>query len=127
MAVFLGSWNMCWRRASGDDWFQSQTIVLFSVLVLLGACLFFYRAFTAAQPVVDLKAYRDRNFAVGSILTFMLGMVLYGLTYLYPLFSRPGARLQFAADRRNRVRHGARCSCSRPLSASSGASWIRAW
>ncbi|OYW51204.1 MAG: hypothetical protein B7Z30_17780 [Rhizobiales bacterium 12-68-15] len=31
-------------------------------------------------------AYRDRNFAVGSVLTFMLGTVLYGLTYLYPLF-----------------------------------------
>lgn len=86
MAVFLGSLEYVLEEGERDDWFQSQTIVVFSVLVVLGAIVFFYRAFTAAQPVVDLRAYRDRNFAVGSVLTFMLGTVLYGLTYLYPLF-----------------------------------------
>ena len=39
-----------------------------------------------AGPIVDLRAFRDRNFAVGSLLTFVLGIGLYGLTYLYPLF-----------------------------------------
>ncbi|WP_029003620.1 DHA2 family efflux MFS transporter permease subunit [Azorhizobium doebereinerae] len=86
MAVFLGSLEYVLEEGERDDWFQSETIVFFSVMVVLGAILFFYRAFKAKQPVVDLRAYADRNFAVGSVLTFMLGTVLYGLTYLYPLF-----------------------------------------
>ncbi|BAF90435.1 MULTISPECIES: DHA2 family efflux MFS transporter permease subunit [Azorhizobium] len=86
MAVFLGSLEYVLEEGERDDWFQSDTIVFFSVMIVIGAVLFFYRAFRAEQPVVDLRAYKDRNFAVGSILTFMLGVVLYGLTYLYPLF-----------------------------------------
>ncbi len=86
MAVFLASLQYVLEEGERDDWFQSQVIVFFCVTAVLGAILFFYRSFTAAQPVVDLRAYTDRNFAVGSMLTFMLGTVLYGLTYLYPLF-----------------------------------------
>jgi DHA2 family multidrug resistance protein len=48
--------------------------------------LFFARMFTAPQPIVDLRAFVDRNFAVGSMFSFVLGIGLYGLTYLYPVF-----------------------------------------
>jgi DHA2 family multidrug resistance protein len=40
----------------------------------------------AGQPIVDLRAFLDRNFALGSIFSFVLGIGLYGLTYLYPLY-----------------------------------------
>ncbi|MEW6124282.1 MAG: DHA2 family efflux MFS transporter permease subunit [Pseudomonadota bacterium] len=86
MAVMLGSLEYVLEEGAKDDWFQSSTISLLSLAAVLGGVLFFWRAFRAEQPVVDLNAYRDRNFAVGSMLTFMLGTVLYGLTYLYPLF-----------------------------------------
>ena len=42
--------------------------------------------FTARQPIVDLRAFADRNFALGSMFSFVLGIGLYGLTYLYPLY-----------------------------------------
>jgi DHA2 family multidrug resistance protein len=48
--------------------------------------LFFYRAFTAKQPIVDLSAFTDRNFALGSLFSFVLGIGLYGLTFIYPLY-----------------------------------------
>ena len=48
--------------------------------------LFFWRTLTIKTPIVDLRAYRDRNFAVGSVMTFVLGIGLFGLTYLYPLY-----------------------------------------
>lgn len=86
MAVMLGSLEYVLEEGAKDDWFQSSAIVFFTAATLLGGAVFFWRAFSARQPVVDLMAYRDRNFAVGSVLTFMLGTVLYGLTYLYPLF-----------------------------------------
>ncbi len=46
----------------------------------------FLRAFTARLPIVDLGAFANRNFALGSMFSFVLGIGLYGLTYLYPLY-----------------------------------------
>ena len=40
----------------------------------------------ARQPIVDLRAFADRNFGVGSMFSFVLGIGLYGLTYLYPIY-----------------------------------------
>jgi DHA2 family multidrug resistance protein len=40
----------------------------------------------ARDPIVDLGAFSDRNFALGSLFSFVLGIGLYGLTYLYPLY-----------------------------------------
>jgi DHA2 family multidrug resistance protein len=51
-----------------------------------GALVFFWRALSRDEPIVDLGAFRDRNFAFGSLFSFVLGVGLYGLTYLYPLF-----------------------------------------
>jgi DHA2 family multidrug resistance protein len=48
--------------------------------------LFFARVLTAATPIVDLKSFADRNFALGSLFSFVLGIGLYGLTLLYPLY-----------------------------------------
>src|SRR5665213_342792 len=47
---------------------------------------FFYRALTAREPIVDIKAFADRNFAAGSLFSFVLGVGLYGLVFLYPIF-----------------------------------------
>lgn len=86
MAVFLGSLQYVLEEGQTDDWFADETIVLMSVLAAAGAIAFFVRVTRSATPIVDLGAYRDRNFAVGSTLTFVLGIGLYGLTYLYPLY-----------------------------------------
>jgi len=48
--------------------------------------VFFWRVFTAEEPVVDLRAFKDVNFAFGSLFSFVMGSGLYGLTYLYPLY-----------------------------------------
>jgi MFS transporter, DHA2 family, multidrug resistance protein len=47
---------------------------------------FFWRVLTARQPIVDLTAFKDRNFWTGSMLSFVMGIGLYGLTYLYPVY-----------------------------------------
>jgi DHA2 family multidrug resistance protein len=36
--------------------------------------------------VVDVRAFNNRNFATGSLFSFMLGVGLYGLVYLYPVY-----------------------------------------
>ena len=47
---------------------------------------FFWRVLAYRQPIVDLRAFPNRNFAFGSFYTFVIGAGLYGATYLIPLF-----------------------------------------
>ncbi|GLK54309.1 DHA2 family multidrug resistance protein [Methylopila capsulata] len=86
LAAFLGSLEYVLEEGARDDWFQDETIRVLTVVSVVGGIAFFWRCFAAKDPLVDLRAYADRNFAVGSLLTFAMGVGLYGMTYLYPVF-----------------------------------------
>ncbi|MGO9702374.1 MAG: DHA2 family efflux MFS transporter permease subunit [Xanthobacteraceae bacterium] len=86
MALFLGALEYVLEDGPRYDWFEDPTITLAAVVSASSAVIFFIRVLTAGQPIVDLRAFADRNFALGSMFSFVLGMGLYGLTYLYPVF-----------------------------------------
>jgi DHA2 family multidrug resistance protein len=86
MAIFLGSLEFVLEEGQKNDWFNDRGIALLALAAAAAAIVFFWRVLTAREPIVDLRAFLDRNFAVGSLLTFVLGIGLYGLTYLYPLY-----------------------------------------
>ena len=86
MAAFLGSLEYVLEEGPLDDWFEDHVIVVMTGVMVVGALLFLYRAFTAREPIVDLTAFRNRNFAFGSLFSFVMGIGLYGLTYLYPVY-----------------------------------------
>jgi DHA2 family multidrug resistance protein len=86
MAAFLGSLEYVLEEGPNNDWLQDESVFLFSIVLTVGAIVFFYRAFTQEEPIVDLRAFNNINFAFGSLFSFVMGIGLYGLTYLYPLF-----------------------------------------
>ena len=86
MAAFLGSLEYVLEEGTRLEWFQSHEILFFTVVMVAGAVLFFWRALTRDDPLVDLYAFRNRNFAFGSLFSFCMGIGLYGLTYLYPVY-----------------------------------------
>jgi MFS transporter, DHA2 family, multidrug resistance protein len=86
MAGFLGALEYVLEDGPRYDWLQDEAIFYAAIVSALSAVAFFWRAFTAPEPIVDLRAYANRNFAVGSMFSFVLGIGLYGLTYLYPVY-----------------------------------------
>jgi len=48
--------------------------------------LFVIRSLTFARPVVDLRALKNRNFALGCFLSFVTGIGIFSTIYLTPLF-----------------------------------------
>ena len=86
MAGFLGSVEYVLEEGAANDWFDDNVIAFFGVVALASAVGFFWRAFTAKEPVVDLRAFSNRNFATGAAFSFVMGIGLYGLTYLYPVY-----------------------------------------
>ena len=86
MAGFLGGMEYVLEEGPQKDWFSEDLVLICAVVSVLGAVLFFWRAVTAEQPIVDLSAFQNRNFAFGSLFSFVMGVGLYGLTYVYPIF-----------------------------------------
>ena len=86
MGVFLGALEYVLEEGNANDWFNDRLIVLGAVASAIGAIVFFYRALTVEFPVVDLTAFLNRNFMFGSIFSFVMGIGLYGLTYIYPVY-----------------------------------------
>ncbi|GLK71027.1 DHA2 family efflux MFS transporter permease subunit [Ancylobacter dichloromethanicus] len=86
MAGFLGSLEFVLEEGPTNDWFEDRAIAFFAVVGTVSAVSFFARVFMAREPVVDLRAFANRNFSVGSAFSFVVGIGLYGLTYLYPLY-----------------------------------------
>jgi DHA2 family multidrug resistance protein len=86
MAGFLGALEYVLEEGPRYDWFDDGTITLLAIVSAVSALVFFVRVLTARVPIVDLHAFANRNFAVGSLFSFVLGIGLYGLTYVYPVY-----------------------------------------
>lgn len=86
MAIFLGCFEYVLEEGPGEDWFDSPLICGLSLVVIVSGIAFFIRVLKIEMPIVDLRAFRNRNFAIGAGLGFCVGIALYGLTYLMPQF-----------------------------------------
>jgi DHA2 family multidrug resistance protein len=86
MAGFLGALEYVLEEGPRNDWFGDGSVLLMARISAVSAVVFFARVLTARQPIVDVRAFGDRNFGLGSAFSFVLGIGLYGLTYLYPIY-----------------------------------------
>ena len=86
MAVFLGSLEFVLDEGPRHDWFEDGLVLQMFWCMLAGALVFFWRAFTAEHPIVELRTYRNRNFVFGSIAAFVVGVMIFGMVYLVPTF-----------------------------------------
>ncbi len=86
MAVFLGSLEFVLEEGPRDDWFDDQTIATFACIAAIASVFFIWRVLSYRQPIVDIRAFANRNFLIGSTFSFIIGIGLYGSTYLMPLF-----------------------------------------
>ncbi|PZW39267.1 DHA2 family multidrug resistance protein [Humitalea rosea] len=86
MATFLGCLEYVMEEGPRWDWLQDSTVLSLAVICMISGALFFHRAFTRNEPIVELRAYGNRNFAIGALFAFLVGVGLYGSVYLIPLY-----------------------------------------
>jgi len=86
MAIFLGCLEYVLEEGPRWDWFSDDTIFACGVISAVASVFFFWRVLTFREPIVELRTFINRNFALGSFYTFVIGTGLYGATYLIPLF-----------------------------------------
>jgi DHA2 family multidrug resistance protein len=86
MAVALGTLEYVLEEGSRWNWFDDATIRTCAWVAAIAGILFVWRSLTFARPVVDLRALRNRNFALGCFLSFVTGIGIFSTIYLTPLF-----------------------------------------
>jgi DHA2 family multidrug resistance protein len=86
MAVWLGAMQLVLDKGQEADWFGASWVCWLTAISAAGFLGFVAREFLVRDPIVQLRALNNRNFGIGTVITGMLGIVLYGITAFMPLF-----------------------------------------
>ncbi|MDQ1707918.1 MAG: transporter, family, multidrug resistance protein [Pyrinomonadaceae bacterium] len=86
LTVCLATFQLVLDTGQQNDWFASRQIVLLTAVSVTSLIAFVMRELTVAEPIVDLRILKNRNFGVGTLLMTIVGGVLYSTTALLPLF-----------------------------------------
>ena len=86
MALFLGTLDYVLEEGARWNWFDDGTIRYCAAVSLVAGVAFVLRSLSYDNPVVDLRALKDRNFLLGCILSFITGIGIFATIYLTPLY-----------------------------------------
>jgi len=86
MSVFLLSMQFVLEEGNDEGWFDDGMILWLTVTAVLAGIAFIWRQLVYWQPIVSLAPFRDRNFSLGIVMTFVTGLSLFGGTFLMPIF-----------------------------------------
>ncbi|HEY4942028.1 MAG TPA: DHA2 family efflux MFS transporter permease subunit [Rhizomicrobium sp.] len=86
LAVFLGALQYVLEEGPRHQWFEDQTVMTVAWISFVGALVFFERSFYALMPVLKLSPFRRPTFSIACLLSIVIGIGLYGATYLTPIF-----------------------------------------
>jgi MFS transporter, DHA2 family, multidrug resistance protein len=88
LALGLGALQVVLDKGQRDDWFESHFILVLSLISAAALITVVFWEWHVKNPIIDLKLFRDRSFAIGNSMMFMLGFILLGTTLLLPLFTQ---------------------------------------
>jgi DHA2 family multidrug resistance protein len=88
MAVGFLSLQLFLDQGERNEWFESGAIIALAILALGALLAFLIRELTADEPILDLTAYGDRNFAAGSLIMFVVMVGFFSSMVLLALFTQ---------------------------------------
>jgi len=86
MAIWLATLQVILDRGQQDDWINAAWIRWASGISLASMVVFIVWELRISHPLVNLRVLSNRNFATGTLLITIVGVVLYSTTALLPLF-----------------------------------------
>ena len=88
LAIGLGALQIVLDKGQRDDWFESRFILTLSVIAAAGILAAVFWEWFHPEPIIDLKLFRVRSFALSNTMMFIVGFALLGTTLLLPLYSQ---------------------------------------
>ena len=88
LALGLGALQVVLDKGQREDWLESHMILILTVVAASALVAAVVWEWKTEHPIIDLRLFRDRSFAIGNSMMFMLGFILLGTTLLLPLFTQ---------------------------------------
>jgi MFS transporter, DHA2 family, multidrug resistance protein len=101
ISIGVGCLEFVLDKGQEKDWFGDTTIRTFAILAGCLLLTFIWWEWRHADPIVDIRLLKNRNFGTAVFLQFVLGMVLFGTTVLIPQFLQ--VLLGYTAERAGMV------------------------
>jgi DHA2 family multidrug resistance protein len=84
VALGLGCLEVFMDRGQRDDWFGSNFILAMGVIAVLSLSLLVVWELARKDPIVNIRLFANRNFAVCVMMMLTVGLIIYGSTQLIP-------------------------------------------
>ena len=88
MVTGFGCLQLVLDRGEREDWFQSSAIVTMAAVAVCALVAFLIRELTADDPILDLTAFTDRNFATGVTMIAVVGFGMFSGMLLVAVFTQ---------------------------------------
>lgn len=88
VALGLACLQIVLDKGEREDWFASEFIVILSVISAVSLVLFTWVETHTKDPVVNLRVFKDRTFALGNIIMFLGFFCLFAGLVLLPLYTQ---------------------------------------
>ncbi len=86
LATSLGSLEYVLEEGNKNGWMEDTLLLSLTVYVVIAFIVLIIHELTCKNPLLDLSAFKDRNFTLGCAYSFTIGIGLYGAVYILPLF-----------------------------------------
>lgn len=86
MIIGLCSLQYFLEEGMQKDWFNSTEIKVVFVTAIVGLTAFIWRELSVEDPAVKISLYRNRSLAISHFMNIVLGMLMTGLGFIFPLF-----------------------------------------
>ena len=84
LVVWVASLQVMLDKGKDLDWFSSNTIVVLTIVAVIGLALFIIWELTDKNPIVDLTLFKQRNFLGGTVAIAVAYAIFFGTLVLLP-------------------------------------------
>lgn len=95
LAVGMASLQYVLEEGNREGWGDSTRILVLAGVAAIALVTFIIHELETPDPVVDLRVFRNRSYAAGTGLNFLLGLAVFGASYLLSLYC--GTVMHYAA------------------------------
>ncbi len=88
LIVGVGALQILLDKGNDADWFHSTFIVVLAIVSAVALAVFLIWELTDDEPIVDLRLFRHRNFAAGTLVLVLSYAVFFGMSLLLPLWTQ---------------------------------------
>ncbi len=86
LVVGVGALQILLDLGNDEDWFNSTKIVVLAIVAVIALAVFFIWELTDKDPIVDLRLFRHRNFASGTIALVLAYAAFFAVALIIPLW-----------------------------------------